>query len=186
MHRVQWPRPGGVRRDADDVLGRMSSSPKGRRIAALQPCTRRETERFIRNRTRMSEIRRQWWRLTSFSPRACRGCGNDYTPTAPQQRYCSPECKRDSRVAVSYGLTLAELQTLIEQQEHVCALCGSTGRGYTRGIKLHVDHCHRTGRGRGLLCGDCNTALGRFRDDPDRLRAAAAYLERGDGNAARA
>lgn len=53
-----------------------------------------------------------------------------------------------------------------------CELCGA--REY-----LHVDHDHITGRIRGTLCVRCNTGLGKFGDNPARLRAAAAYLERG-------
>ncbi|MFF3290030.1 endonuclease VII domain-containing protein [Streptomyces sp. NPDC003023] len=45
---------------------------------------------------------------------------------------------------------------------------------------VHVDHCHRTGRVRGVLCFNCNSAIGKLGDDPDTLRRAIAYLE---GNA---
>ena len=42
----------------------------------------------------------------------------------------------------------------------------------------HVDHCHRTGVFRGILCAECNLALGKFQDSPDVLRRAISYLER--------
>lgn len=57
-----------------------------------------------------------------------------------------------------------------------CAVCETTTPG-TKGWCL--DHCHRTGKVRGMLCGPCNLALGLMRDNPERLRKAAAYLESG-------
>lgn len=58
---------------------------------------------------------------------------------------------------------------------HVCDLCGSD-RGAR---KLVVDHCHDTGINRGVLCSNCNVALGQFKDDPALMRRAADYIERG-------
>jgi hypothetical protein len=52
-----------------------------------------------------------------------------------------------------------------------CDVCGRAG-------KIVFDHCHVTGAFRGWLCGHCNTALGQVFDQPDVLRALAAYLER--------
>lgn len=72
-----------------------------------------------------------------------------------------------------YGLSEEVHASLLDSQGGVCAIC-HTHRGET----LHVDHDHQTGAVRGLLCRLCNTAIGKFNDDPSRLRAAAAYLER--------
>ncbi len=60
---------------------------------------------------------------------------------------------------------------LFARQGGVCAVCKQK---YHR--RLHADHCHSTGKLRGLLCPKCNPALGLCRDDPDCLLAAAAYL----------
>lgn len=73
---------------------------------------------------------------------------------------------------VKATLSHADLLKLYET-EH-CAICG--GRDKNR--HLAIDHCHDTGLIRGLLCMGCNTALGRFKDDPVLLRKAIVYLER--------
>lgn len=73
-----------------------------------------------------------------------------------------------------YGLTVAEFEALFAAQGGVCAICNSPPSAHHR---LAVDHCHTRGGLRGLLCASCNNGLGRFKDDPEILRAAAAYIE---------
>ena len=70
-----------------------------------------------------------------------------------------------------YGLTLEAVDRLLQDQSGLCAICGVAD-------PEHVDHCHQTGRVRGLLCFNCNGGLGQFKDDADMLRAAATYLDR--------
>jgi hypothetical protein len=70
-----------------------------------------------------------------------------------------------------YGLSPDDYHKLVRQQGGVCAICRKAGRA------LEIDHCHATNMVRRLLCHKCNTGLGQFDDDPDVLRAAAAYLE---------
>jgi hypothetical protein len=71
-----------------------------------------------------------------------------------------------------YGITLEEYERLFARQKGRCALCRKTSAQ-----RLQVDHCHRTGAVRRLLCGRCNRGLGHFDDDPRLVRRAAAYLE---------
>jgi hypothetical protein len=69
-----------------------------------------------------------------------------------------------------YGITLDQFEQMFALQGSACAVCRKTG------VTLCVDHCHRTGEIRGLLCRRCNIALGYCDDDPDILLAAVAYL----------
>ncbi len=73
-----------------------------------------------------------------------------------------------------YGLSLAEYDEMLAAQGGGCFLCEAPPQPP---YSLHVDHDHTTGRLRGLLCFSCNNALGNFGEDPDRLRAAARYVE---------
>lgn len=75
---------------------------------------------------------------------------------------------------LTYGITEAEFNSLLESQNKSCAICGSSEAG-GRG-DWHVDHCHKTNKIRGLLCHHCNTGLGLFRDSPELLILAAEYL----------
>lgn len=64
---------------------------------------------------------------------------------------------------------------MAEAQEFKCKLC--TRPEVTRQKRLAIDHCHVTGKIRGLLCHHCNTGLGNFMDDVGLLKLAIAYLE---------
>lgn len=75
-----------------------------------------------------------------------------------------------------YGITPEQYGAMLQQQDNRCAICRSD-KWPGKGSRPHVDHCHDTGKVRGLLCGKCNVALGNMDDDPIRLRAAAAYVE---------
>jgi hypothetical protein len=76
---------------------------------------------------------------------------------------------RRSIVKRKYGLTLEEYEAIIAQG---CAICGE------HKPRMALDHCHASGKIRAALCANCNNGLGRFQDDPKRLRAAAKYIER--------
>lgn len=78
-----------------------------------------------------------------------------------------------------YGLTETELDNLLAIES--CEVCGGKPSEKTGpGQKLHIDHCHKTGKVRGRLCAPCNRALGHVKDSPERLEALAKYLrERG-------
>jgi len=74
-----------------------------------------------------------------------------------------------------YAVTVAEWQEMLIKQDHQCAICAAQlCRGTGRSA---LDHCHTTGAIRKILCAPCNKGLGFFRDSPDSLRKAAAYLE---------
>ena len=76
-----------------------------------------------------------------------------------------------------YGIDKETLHKMYEEQDHKCAICGRTltlcGKG---GDAVHVDHDHKTGKVRKLLCQRCNMALGLFSDNPDLLKKASEYI----------
>lgn len=86
-----------------------------------------------------------------------------------------PEKLKAYRLKHLYGLTEFAYQTLLNAQGGVCAIC--KGPESIPNRRLGVDHCHKTGRVRGLLCDRCNVGLGRFKDDASLLKKAVAYLE---------
>jgi len=79
-----------------------------------------------------------------------------------------------------YELTDEQFEAMSTAQGGVCAICGSPPAPARRGGEavLYVDHDHRTGAVRGLLCRTCNTGIGMLGDDPEILRRAIEYLER--------
>jgi len=71
---------------------------------------------------------------------------------------------------VRYGMTEADYNKMLTSQKGRCFICGRVEDIF------HIDHCHKTGKVRGLLCGSCNRALGLFKDNPDNLKKAIEYL----------
>lgn len=76
----------------------------------------------------------------------------------------------------AYGITLAEYNQMLANQKECCPICERHVSALKR--RLHVDHDHKTGVVRGLICEDCNVALGRFRDEKRSLLNAIRYLEK--------
>jgi hypothetical protein len=72
-----------------------------------------------------------------------------------------------------YGVTEVQYQRMLRRQNGVCAIC----KAHPNGASLCVDHCHATGKLRGLLCHACNIGISKFDDDPNVVRMAAGYLE---------
>ncbi|MET7723978.1 endonuclease VII domain-containing protein [Streptomyces mirabilis] len=112
----------------------------------------------------------------------CRTCGeikphSEWHRNATASDGLSTRCKacraiqgREGHLKRHYGMTEAERDEMIASQMGLCVIC-------LKAPAVHVDHCHETGRVRGVLCFNCNSAIGKLGDDPDAVRRAAAYLE---------
>jgi len=95
---------------------------------------------------------------------------------------------RESYVLRRYGTTMLELEALFERQDRACAICTTHWTACVPAKRptheahflqrLCVDHCHRSGQVRGLLCNACNTALGLLQEEPARFLSAVSYLDR--------
>ena len=70
-----------------------------------------------------------------------------------------------------YGLTPEDYKRLFETQKGLCAVCKDSEA-------THIDHCHKTGRVRGLLCHQCNAGIGLLRDSVNTLQAAIDYISK--------
>jgi len=75
-----------------------------------------------------------------------------------------------------YGLTEDDYNNLLAKQNYACAICKSTDPN-DRWNRFHIDHCHTSGKVRGLLCTQCNTGLGKFYDNIKSLSTAIEYLK---------
>lgn len=85
------------------------------------------------------------------------------------------------RLRHRFGLTLEEWHAMLEECEYKCEICSRDIKGPWKHSntkdKACVDHCHETNKIRGVLCVDCNLALGLLRDNLETIKAASQYLQ---------
>ena len=98
-------------------------------------------------------------------------------PHGKKQKY-SKERQRDYILKLKYNLEYGDYSKMYQAQQGECAVCLQKP---TDNKKLVVDHCHKTGKVRKLLCHSCNVGLGMFKDNPEILKNAAVYLEDQNG-----
>ena len=113
----------------------------------------------------------------------CRDCARQMTRKSWERRMSDPDKRaewtakeRNRHLKRKFGLSSEAYDLLLASQGGGCAICGATE--CSSGAALAVDHCHRTGKVRGILCRDCNTTLGKFNDDRNRFLKAIDYLDR--------
>lgn len=94
---------------------------------------------------------------------------------AKAYRIANREREWGKHIERRYGITVQRYRDILATQGGGCAICGErqpTGRA----ARFHVDHDHKSGEVRGLLCSPCNTGLGAFRDSAENLKRASVYL----------
>lgn len=127
--------------------------------------------------------------------RYCKTCGKEMFNTNYGYKYCSRECNpryrkketqeertirlrkqyRSEHLKKKYKITKEEYNYLLTTQQEKCAICG---KGINNSIRrLAVDHDHKSGAIRGLLCASCNIGLGCFKDKIKNLQEAIKYLK---------
>jgi hypothetical protein len=119
-----------------------------------------------------------------FKSKPCKHCSTTFTPNAPSHKYCSQYCAdygiTSAYLVRTYGITYEEYNAMLVQQKELCAICNKEGFLMDKErhkTKLVVDHCHVTGVVRGLLCHNCNRALGLLKDDLVTINNAMEYLK---------
>lgn len=129
-----------------------------------------------------SMVRTARWALRDQSQR-CRHC--DKPALAPTRKCARHQLlARLTQIKVKYGLDSSSYQELVERFGGKCYICKQTPLVYglshdrTKASRtLSVDHCHETGKIRGLLCSHCNQGLGHFKHNHELLMQAIQYLK---------
>lgn len=112
---------------------------------------------------------------------------NKKTKTLYYQSFCK-DCQnsynyikdKNTKLKKAYGITLEEYEELLSKQNGKCAICSvdNNSKYCNKPRAFAVDHCHTTGKIRGLLCSDCNTGIGLFKDNTNLLHFAIKYLNK--------
>lgn len=107
-----------------------------------------------KDRTDFYDGRRNW----------CKSCCLKYRNTTGKNK----------QLKKRYGIDIVEYNIMLEKQNFSCAICKTHISNLS--VNLAVDHCHKSLKIRGLLCYNCNSGLGRFKDNIDLLAKAISYL----------
>ena len=162
----------------------MTAAERKRALYAADPSKQREHSRRYRERIGVVYKQRRkekYWRDAEGARRRSRAyyAANKARAAAQAREYRkhNADKRRMQKRCATYGITVADFREMWNMQAGRCAIClcrlVDDGSRHT-----HVDHDHATGAVRGLLCVDCNVALGRFKDNPDNIKRAAEYLGR--------
>lgn len=116
-----------------------------------------------KNKEEVRRKRREWyWK----NHEACRAYSREYY--AQNKERCR-EVNKEYRLKGLYGLSVQRYKDMVAKQHGRCLIC-------CRKAKLVIDHCHKTGKVRGLLCSHCNLGIGSLKDNPHLLKRAAEYV----------
>lgn len=124
---------------------------------------------------------RRFKRRAEIKP--CVLCETPFAARSGSAKYCTAcrELNRRTSRLCRFGITAQQYDAILARQNGVCAICRSVCKS---GRKLSVDHDHKTGFVRGLLCSRCNIGVGQFDDNYQLMQKAATYMIIAIGNQA--
>lgn len=112
------------------------------------------------------------WKREEFTAR-CKPCHSEASKQLYAEKSKFRILQNDAYYRKQYGITLLEVEEMKQKANNQCQICSVD---FDTKNRPRVDHCHSTGRVRGLLCHKCNVALGLLHDSADLLRKAADYV----------
>ena len=123
----------------------------------------------------MKDLNRFYFRInkkteTKYYQASCMECQNLY----------DYKTDKNHKLKKAYGITLDDYNKLLSKQKNKCSICeiDNNGKYRNKTRAFAVDHCHITNKIRGLLCSDCNVALGLLKDNTIYLQSAIKYLNK--------
>lgn len=142
-----------------------------RRHATPEYLERQRLRRSTPEEKEKARIKSKLWRATERG----RQYKKEYRATQEFK-----DARRNQLLLKNFGITLERYKEMLAEQNGVCAICLEPERFALKGNlhSLAVDHCHVTGKIRGLLCKCCNQAIGQLRDNVENLKRAIEYLSR--------
>ena len=135
---------------------------------------RKETMRKRREGTQVGQANARKTACAQGHPYDEHNTGYYTKPNGKTRRVCR-QCNKNNAYVQRikrYGITVEQYGQMLTEQNTRCPLCSSE---FDR--EPHIDHCHSSGKVRGLLCFNCNTMLGSAKDNVETLRKAISYLE---------
>lgn len=110
--------------------------------------------------------------------RECAFCKKIFIGGYKHKKSCTKYCaQRLAKIRVKFNITGHDIIDILEKQKNKCCICKGFVSYHDEGIKAsHIDHCHTSGKVRGILCSACNLGLGHFKDNKTALRRAINYL----------
>lgn len=146
-----------------------------KRMINCKSCHREKaTLRYNNNKETILEKRKEHYKTNS----------NKLKKDTKNYRKNNSVTVRDAFLKRKFGISLEKYNELLNSQNKVCAICNKKEDTIIRNKvkELSVDHCHKTGKIRGLLCNRCNISLGGFLDSVEILKNAVIYLNEGKTN----
>ena len=129
-----------------------------------------------------SKKRSEWHKKKRKEKLAAGLCEKCVEPRERKDRCMCNRCRekvrlyfKEKTIWLKYGITHEDYDSMLKEQGNVCAICKKPPKK-----KLDVDHCHTTGKVRGLLCRACNVLVGLMERDPKAVAPALKYLKRLD------
>lgn len=147
---------------------------RGKERAYCKACHKKQTKDWVwRNREKRREYARRWAAENQDKIKGYHRTTYRDMPVAQKERKAAYSRKR--HLERKYGITPQRWDEMFAAQGGLCAICKVPGRTGKHG-KLAVDHCHVTGRVRGLLCTPCNISIGILGETPEQWQIVMNYL----------
>jgi len=112
------------------------------------------------------------WTDKKYLSARCKPCHQKYKKTNKN----TTKNRKAEKLKLRYGLTYEEWENIRSNENYQCMICGVSEEEMDK--KLDIDHCHSSGKVRGVLCNPCNRMLGNAQDNINILKAAIEYLEK--------